>query len=62
MHAHDLVLTRLVAGDGVEAVGDQLLDQLGARGLVLDKPDTGALERVLVAHGALQFRVFHAPA
>jgi hypothetical protein len=31
--AHDLVLTRLVAGDGVEAVGDQLLDQLGAEAL-----------------------------
>ena len=58
VHAHDLVLTRLVAGGGVEAIGDQLLDQLGARGLVLDQHDTGAVERVLVAHGALQLRVF----
>jgi hypothetical protein len=60
--AHDLVLTRLVAGDGVEAVGDQLLDQLGARGLVLNQHDTGAEQRVLIAHCALQFRVFHPPA
>ena len=30
VHAHDLVELRLIAGDGVEAVGDQLLDQLGA--------------------------------
>jgi len=35
------VLTRLVAGDGVEAQFDQLLDQLGLRGLVLDQHDTG---------------------
>src|SRR6202043_2867330 len=34
--AHDLVGGRLVAGDAMAAVGDQLLDQLGARGLVLD--------------------------
>ena len=34
---HDLVAGRLVARDAVAAVGDQLLDQLGARGLVLDQ-------------------------
>ena len=28
---HDLVGGRLVAGDAMAAVGDQLLDQLGAR-------------------------------
>jgi hypothetical protein len=39
--AHDLVRLRLVAGDGVETVGDQLLDQLGARGLVLDSTTLG---------------------
>ena len=29
VHAHYFVRLRLIAGDGVEAVGDQLLDQLG---------------------------------
>jgi hypothetical protein len=33
VHAHDLVRLRLVAGDGVQAQFDQLLDQLGARRL-----------------------------
>jgi hypothetical protein len=33
VHAQDLVHCRLVAGDAVAAVGDQFLDQLGARGL-----------------------------
>ena len=37
VHAHDLVTGRLVARDAVAALGDQLLDQLGARGLVLDQ-------------------------
>ena len=37
VHAHDLVACRLIARDRVAAVGDQLLDQLGARGLVLDQ-------------------------
>jgi hypothetical protein len=30
VHPHDLVRLRLVTGDGVQAVGGQLLDQLGA--------------------------------
>jgi hypothetical protein len=42
----------LIACDGVAAVGDQLLDQLGARGLVLDQHDIGLEEVLLVAHGA----------
>ena len=62
VHTHDFIGLRLIAGDGVEAVGNQLLDQLGARGLVLDQHDTGAKQRVLVAHRALQLGVFHAPA
>ena len=33
VHAHDLVGLRLIAGDVVDALGDQLLDQLRARGL-----------------------------
>jgi len=37
VHPHDLVGGRLVAGDPVAAVGDQFLDQPGARGLVLDQ-------------------------
>src|SRR4249920_3812709 len=37
MQPHDLVAFRLVAGDAVAAVGDQLLDQLGTGSLVLDQ-------------------------
>ena len=33
VHTHDLVRLRLIAGHGVEAFGNQLLDQLGPRGL-----------------------------
>src|SRR5271169_1557468 len=61
VHAHDLVELRPVAGDGVEALADQFLDQLGARGLVLDQHDIGPEPFVLAAHGALQFRIFQAP-
>ena len=59
-----MILSRLrpVAGDGVEAFGDQFLDQLRARGLVLDQHDRGLEPLVLLAHRALQFGVFHAPA
>ena len=32
---HDLLAVRLIAGDTVAAIGNQFLDQLGARGLVL---------------------------
>jgi hypothetical protein len=52
VHAHDLVRLRLVAGDGVEAVADQLLDQLSIRGL-----DTGAEQRVLVANSPRRNRI-----
>jgi hypothetical protein len=38
-HAHDLVRLRLVAGDRVEALLDQLLDQLRPEGLVFDQHD-----------------------
>src|ERR1700680_4663436 len=34
---HGLVGGRLVAGNTMAAVGDQFLDQLGARGLVFDQ-------------------------
>ena len=37
VQTHDLVAGRLVASDTVAAIGDQLLDQLGARSLVLVK-------------------------
>jgi hypothetical protein len=46
----------------VEAVGEQFLDQLRAGDLVLDQHDIGADALELLAHGALQFRRFHAPA
>jgi hypothetical protein len=39
MHPHDLVGLRLVAGDRVQALLDQFLDQLGAGRLVLDQYD-----------------------
>src|SRR6266852_3802563 len=48
--AHDLVGLRLVAGDGVEALLDQFLDQLGARGLVLEQHDIG-VEALKLAPG-----------
>jgi hypothetical protein len=37
VHAHDFVALRAVAGDGVEAFGDQFLDELRAGGFVLDQ-------------------------
>src|SRR5439155_6572114 len=39
---------------------DQFLDQLGARGLVLDQDDTGVEGLGLRAYRALQFGIFHA--
>jgi hypothetical protein len=57
---HDLVAFRFVAGDRVAPVGDQLLDQLGARGLVLDQHDIGIEVAVLVTHRTLQCRIFEA--
>jgi hypothetical protein len=62
VHAHDLVGLRPVAGNRVETLGDQLLDQLRARGLVLDQHDIGPEPLILRAHFALQLGVFHAPA
>ena len=62
VQAHDLVGGRLVAGDGMAALGDQLLDQLGARGLVLDQHDVGIEQALLLAHRALERRVFEPPA
>ena len=47
---------------GVEALSEQLLDQLGPRALVLDQADTGAEPLVLLAHRALQVGVFQAAA
>ena len=38
---HDLLAVRLIAGDTVAAIGNQFLDQLGARGLVLDQDFEG---------------------
>jgi hypothetical protein len=45
----------------VAAVGDQLLDQLGARGLVLDQHFVRSEQPLLVAHRALERRVFEPP-
>jgi hypothetical protein len=62
VHPHDLVGLRLVAGGGVQAELDLFLDQLGARGLVLDQEDIGIEGCGLLDHRALQFGIFHAPA
>ena len=45
MQAHDYVRLRVIAGHRAEAVGDRLLDQASARGLVLDQ-DHPHLERL----------------
>src|ERR1700756_2254894 len=50
--------SRLVAGDTVTAIGDQLLDQLGARGLVFDQHLGRVIQALLLMHGALQRRIF----
>ena len=62
MTTHDLVAGRLVARDAVAAIGDQLLDQLGARGLVLDQHYVRTEQALLLAHRALERRVFEPPA
>jgi hypothetical protein len=59
---HDLFGLRSIAADRVQALADEFLDQLGARGLVLDRDDIWVEAGVLVARRALQLRVFHAPA
>jgi hypothetical protein len=53
LHAHDLVRLRLVAGDGVQALLDQLLDQLRALGFVFDQHDARVEGLALLAHRAL---------
>jgi hypothetical protein len=57
-HPHDLLAVRLIAGDPVAAIGDQFLDQLGARCLLLDQDFGGAIEVLLVAHRALECGIF----
>ena len=58
VQAHDLVAFGLVTGNAVAAIDDQLLDQLGAGGLVLDQHDIGAEQVLLLPHGTLQRRIF----
>ena len=53
VQTHGLVAGRLVPGDAVAAIGDQLLDQLGARGLVLDQHDGRIEQALLLAYGTL---------
>src|SRR5215831_13021522 len=55
---HDLLALRLVAGDTVAALADQFLDQLGARGLVLNQHDIGTEQVLLFAHRALEGGIF----
>ena len=57
---HDLVGLGPIAGGGVHPLVEQFLDQLGARGLVLDEHDIGPPAAMLVLHSALQFRVVEA--
>jgi aryl-alcohol dehydrogenase-like predicted oxidoreductase len=45
-------------GSGVAPIGYQLLDQLGTRGLVLDQQHAGGEPVALLAHRALERRVF----
>jgi len=42
-----------IAGDRMQAVGDQLLDQLDAKSLVLDQHDTRLERLALLAYRAL---------
>ena len=58
VHPHDLVAVRLIPRDTVVALGDQLLDQLGARRLVLDQHFGRAEQMLLLAHGALERGIF----
>jgi hypothetical protein len=55
-----LVRLRLVTGDRMHAVGDQLLDQLGAGRLVLDQYDISHKSFALLAHRPLQHGILHA--
>src|ERR1700730_10359036 len=58
----DLFAVRLVARDAMTAVSDQLLDQLGARRLVLDQHDIGVEQSLQFATRALERRIFQPPA
>jgi hypothetical protein len=46
--------------DAVATLGDQLVDQLGTRGL-LDQHFIGPEQALLLAHGAFELRIFKAP-
>ena len=50
MKPHDFVALRLVFGDAIASLDDQFLDQLGARGLVLDQYHVGIEQALLLAH------------
>src|SRR5262249_51009076 len=54
MKAHELVALRLVPRDGIKPIFDQLLDQLGPRGLVLDQHHCRTERFPLLAHRALE--------
>jgi hypothetical protein len=56
MHAHDLVAGWLIRRRRVKPVTDQLLDQLGARGSVLDQDLARRELSVLLAYRPLQGR------
>jgi hypothetical protein len=68
IQAHGFVGGRVVLSDAVAALGDQLLDQLGAGSLVLDQHDTRIKQALLLAHapqpgwGFLWVGRFDAPA
>ena len=62
VQTHGLVASRLVAGDAVAAISDQLLDQLGTGGLVLDQHHARMEQALLLAYGALQRRILEPPA
>src|SRR5438270_3653771 len=62
VHAHRLVAGWLIARHAVAALEDELLDQLGARGLVLDQHDSRIEQVLLLAHRALERRIFEPPA
>ena len=62
VQAHRLVAGRLTARDTMAPIGDQILDQLGARGLVLDQHNARTEQALLFAYGALERRIFEAPA
>src|ERR1700724_1775102 len=55
---HGLVAFGLVAGDTMTAIGDQLLDQLGARGLVFDQHLGRVIQALLLTHRSLERRIF----